>query len=174
MKNNYLFVMCGEAFSGKSTLSKMLSERYQAKNIGRDTIYFSLEKLFLFEETPDEDDPSLWGNLWPIAVQGAKNHLLAGNSVVFDDTCLFAKQREELRAMAESIDVKSVLIYINTSSEIRKARKAENKINKTRHDVPSGWLENDSAKFERPDQYENPIVYNETSSFEDLAGQIEK
>ena len=170
-KETYLIILCGQAFSGKSTLSKKLSEFYNAKIIGRDAVYFTLEELLAFENTPDEDDPSLWKNLWPIAIQGIKNQLLTGTSVIFDDTCLFFSQREELRIIAEQAGIKSVLVYLDIPVEIRKARKEENKITKHRHDVPSGWLDNDEKKFERPTDIENPIIYKNE---EDFGGIIEK
>lgn len=167
-KNQYLFILCGEAFSGKSTLSEKISEKYEAKIVGRDKVYFAVEDILALEGTPGADDADLWENLWPIAVQGAKNQLLLGHSVVFDDTCLFLNQREGLRSIARNVGVKCVLIYFEVPAETRKKRKEQNKISKIRHDVPSGWLEEDAKKFERPTEIENPIIYSENNTFDDL------
>jgi len=173
MNNAHLFILCGEAFSGKSTLSKTIAEKYNAKIIGRDSVYFVLNESLALEETPESDDPSLWSDLWPIAIQGVKNQLLLGNSVVFDDTVLFFKQREELRLIAEQCGVKCILIFLDISSKVRKARKEENKITKQRHDVPSAWLENDTKKMERPTEEELAIRYTEKNSIEDLLAEID-
>lgn len=167
--NQYLFVLCGEAFSGKSTLSKKISELYGAKIIGRDEIYFSLDKLLALEETPENDEENLWKNiLWPVAMQGVKNQLLLGHSVVFDDNCLFQQQRKQLYDIAYKMGIKHMLIYFDISAETIMNRKEQNKITMDRHDVPSSWIEEDSKQFERPNIEETPIVYKETDKIEDL------
>lgn len=172
--NQTLFIFCGEAFSGKSTLAKKLSEKYNTKLIGRDEMYFSIEKLLALEETPEKDDNSLWENMWPIIIQGVRNQLLLGNSVVIDDNCFFLRQRRDLYFIANEIGVKIILIYMDIPLEILKERKERNKILKNRHDVPSTWMENDSQKFERPVENENPIIFKHTDNFENLIEKIEK
>lgn len=168
MQNQILFILCGKAFSGKSTLAKKISETYKAKLIGRDEIYFTLERLLALENTPDNQDDELWKNLWPIAIQGVKNHLLLGQSVVFDDNCLHLYQRDELRSIAKEKGVRSILIYFDTPIETLKERKEKNKISKIRHDVPSAWLEDDSERFETPKENENPIIFTPNDTFNDL------
>lgn len=162
-----LFILCGEAFSGKSTLAKKISEKYGAKVVGRDEIYFATEKLLALENTPEQDDSNLWNSLWPLVVQGTKNQLLLENSVVIDDNCLYLKQRDELRSIAKETNAQTVLIYLDTSTETIKKRKEENKLTKIRHDVPSAWLKEDSQLFERPIKQENPIHYNPQVSLEE-------
>ena len=173
-KNQKLFIFCGEAFSGKSTLAKKLSEKYKAKLIGRDEIYFSIEQQLALEETPEEDDDFLWKNFWPIVIQGTKNQLLLGNSVVIDDNCFLVSQRKDLYKITQELGVDSILIYLDIPQEILKERKEKNKIEKTRHDVPSAWVESDALKFERPTQDENPIVVKHTDSFENLIKILEE
>lgn len=159
--------------SGKSTLSKKIAEYFDGKIIGRDEIYFATDKLLELEHTPDEDDHSLWNNMWPLVLQGTKNHLLLGNSVVIDDNCLYLKQRDELRAVAKEAGVQSILIFLDIPTEVLKQRKEENKISKARHDVPSKWLAEDSDLFERPAEAENPIVYKAEMSFEDFVSNLQ-
>lgn len=172
MKKQTLFILCGEAFSGKSTLAKKIADHYKSKIIGRDEIYFATEKILTLENTPSEDDESLWNNLWPIVLQGAKNHLLLGNSVVIDDNCLYLKQRDELRKIAKEIGVKTILVHLDMPKELLKERKQQNKISKTRHDVPSSWMDEDSQLFERPEQSENPVVYTQDDIFEILTTKL--
>lgn len=168
-----LFILCGEAFSGKSTLAKEIASKYEAKIIGRDEIYFATEKILALENTPEEDDDNLWNNLWPLVLQGSENQLSLGNSVVIDDNCFYLKQRDELRSIAKKADAEVVLIYLDTPQEVIKKRKEENKRNKTRHDVPSAWLEEDRHIFERPSEAEKPIVYNPGKAIEELLGGIQ-
>lgn len=166
MKTQTLFILCGEAFSGKSTLAHKIAEQCEAKIIGRDEIYFATEKILALENTPEDDDDSLWTNLWPLVLQGVKNQLLLGNSVVVDDNCLYIKQRDELRAIAQEIKVKHILIHLDISPEILKERKQQNKILKTRHDVPSAWLDKDAHLFEKPTEQEEPIIYKPETSLD--------
>ena len=168
MANKTLFILCGEAFSGKSTLAKEIASKYGAKIVGRDEIYFATEKILALENTSEEDDSGLWDSMWPLVLQGVKNQLLLGNSVVVDDNCLYLNQRDKLRFIATKLNTKHILIYLNVSSEIIRKRKKDNKLNKTRHDVPSAWLEEDSKLFERPNESENPILYNQNRNIEEL------
>jgi len=108
--------------------------------------------------------------------QGVKNHLMSGNSVVVDDNCLRSNHRKDLRSAADMIGVKSILIYLDLSFDVLKKRKENNKILKTRHDVPSAWMVEDSLVFERPTEEENPVLYTENISsakfFESLESQF--
>jgi predicted kinase len=171
-ENQYLFILCGEAFSGKSTISEKISEMHKATIIGRNKIYFALDSILALEDTPDEDDDELWESLWSVAVQGAKNQLLLGNSVVFDDNCFFLHQREELRSLAKSIGIKAILIYLDIPTDTLKKRKERNKIEKSRHDVPSSWLAEDAQKFERPTENENPLIFTENDSVDELLKKL--
>ena len=172
MNTQKLYILCGEAFSGKSTLSKKIAEHFDAKIVGRDEIYFAMEKILALESTPDEDDISLWKNMWMLVLQGVKNQLLLGNSVVIDDNCLYLKQRDQLRSIAKEVGVRSTLIFLDIPTEILKDRKEQNKISKTRHDVPSAWLTEDSELFEKPTEVENPTIYKPNTSFDDFVNKL--
>ena len=103
-------------------------------------------------------------------MQGSKNQLLLGNSVVIDDNCLYLRQRDELRLIAKGMGAEAILIYLDTPRELIKKRKEENKLAKTRHDVPSAWLEEDSQLFERPTQIEKYLSYKPGMVIEEQIG----
>jgi len=173
MKNPVLYIVCGKAFSGKSTLSKKIAEKSGAEIVGRDKIYFAIEKMLELENSPEEDDDKLWSkDLWPIAAQGVKNHLLLGRSVVFDDVCLRRWQRDELKGIASVANAETKLIYLDIPESVLRERKERNKTTKERHDVPSTWLEDDEKVFEKPEISENPLVVTDASKFEELLVQI--
>jgi predicted kinase len=123
MNKKILIILCGEAFSGKSTLSKTLTDKYGAKIVGIDEVYFATENILALESTPDEDDASLWKNLWAVVFQGVKNHLLLGNSVIVDDNCFRLSRRDQLRSLAQETNAKSILVYADTPPEVLKERK---------------------------------------------------
>ncbi|MBI4087110.1 AAA family ATPase [Candidatus Kaiserbacteria bacterium] len=172
--HNTLFILCGEAFSGKSTLADHIAKHYGAHIVGRDLIYFSLADALALEETPEEDDDAFWKNMWPIAMQGVRNLLLTGQSVVFDDNCLLFRQREELREIATACGARSVLIYLNVPADILKKRKDANKLTRERHDVPSAWLADDARLFERPEETEKILPYTPDEPAEMLWKRIEQ
>ncbi len=163
-----LFILCGEAFAGKSTMSKILSSSQNALIVGRDEIYFATENILALHNTPEEDDSNFWNALWPIVIQGVKNQLLLGKSVVVDDNCFYFAQRNELRVLAKNLGVKSILIYLDIPSEVLRKRKDENKITMIRHDIPSAILEKDTKPFERPTDEENPFIYKQEIALEDF------
>jgi predicted kinase len=159
-----LFILCAEAFSGKTTLAQKIAERYGAKIVGRDLIYFAIMGLL---ETDVQYDDTLWEkDLWPVAMHGVRNHLNTGVSVVFDDCSFLRKQRDELRSIARACGAHSVLIYLDVPQEVLKARKKQNKITKERHDVSSVSLEEDNTLFERPTEDEKPLRYLPDSDLE--------
>ena len=110
--------------------------------------------------------------MWMLVLQGVKNQLLLGNSVVIDDNCLYLKQRDQLRSIAKEVGVRSTLIFLDIPTEILKDRKEQNKISKTRHDVPSAWLTEDSELFEKPTEVENPTIYKPNTSFDDFVNKL--
>ncbi len=167
-----LFMLCGEAFSGKSSLSQKLSEAFNAHVVGRDMIYFSLKDSLALDSTPDEDDAELWNHFWSVAVQGISIHLSLGHSVVVDDNLLFRRQREELCKLGQKMESAVVLIYLNIPRPVLLSRKAQNQVTKERHDVPSAWLIEDANEFERPGEDENPIVVTEEMSWEEISERV--
>ena len=167
-----LYILCGEAFAGKSTLSKALSHSRSVSIVGRDAIYFATEKILALDTTPEEDDTRFWNDLWPIVMQGAKNQLILGNSVVIDDNCFYLRQRNELRNLAKELEVKSILIYLDVPSEVLRKRKDDNKITMARHDIPSAILEKDTKPFERPSEQEEPIIYTPDISVEEFVKSL--
>ena len=163
-----LFILCGEAFSGKSTLAKKLSKKFDAVIVGRDVAYFALDKILALEEAPEDLDDLIWKKLWPVAVIGARNHLLLGRSVVFDDTCIRRKERDDLRDMAKECGANCILLFLDTTQQTRKQRHEQNRISGHRHDVPSAWIRQDSEDFEKPGLDEEPVVVEENTEFEVL------
>ena len=172
MKSNKLYIICGLPFSGKSYISKELQRELGGRIVGRDAIYFDIGGEFMLEETPEEDDDFLWDALWPVAVQSAKNILLTGENVIFDDVCLQRARRDELREMAEKLGVESRLIFLDIPLEVTKERKFANKESKTRHDVPSAWLEADYIEFEPPEKDESPVIKKPEASLEEVLEKI--
>ena len=49
MKEQIIFILCGEAFSGKSTTAKELASKYGAKIVGIDEVYFAAENILALE-----------------------------------------------------------------------------------------------------------------------------
>lgn len=170
--NQTLYILCGEAFAGKSTMSKLIANSHKANIVGRDEVYFAAENILALKSTPEEDDTKFWNDLWPIVVQGVKNQLIVGKSVVVDDNCFYLAQRNELRSVAKDLGVRNVLIYLDIPSEELRRRKDENKITMVRHDIPSAILEKDTKPFERPTDQENPIIYRPEMSLEDFVKKL--
>jgi predicted kinase len=75
--------------------------------------------------------------------------------------------------VVEKANARSVLIHLDVPAEVLKERKKRNKELKTRHDVPSSWLEEDAADFERPTEAEDPIVYKPADTIDNLVKAIE-
>ena len=149
-----LYIMCGQAFSGKSTLAKEIAKYAGATLVSQDAIRFEKEKeVKLLGQKPD------YHEVLEISKQKIQEALRRGVSAVFDNTNAGFKHREEFRQIANECKARSVVVYLNTSDEELKKRQEANRITKERHDVNEEELQKVRDRFEAPTSNENVLVY---------------
>ena len=93
---NTLIVFCGSAGSGKSTLSKKITEEY-------DAIRLSFDELGYFQHK----------ELIPLIIQA----LQSNNNVVVDAVFSRISQRKLILDATKNIDCRRILIYMDTPLE---------------------------------------------------------
>lgn len=92
----YLFIFCGCAGAGKTTLSKEMADKYQA-------VRYSFDEMECLE----------YSELFPYIV----GSIFEGKNIVVDALFTRVSQRKLILDVTKDIDCKRILIYMNTPLE---------------------------------------------------------
>lgn len=148
--------MTGLPYSGKSTLTKELVKRFGFSVVSMDDI---MDKKGMDSATMVQED---WNTVYSEAYDNLKALLKEGKSVVVDCGNLSVHERTTPKNIAESLDVPSKLIYVNTTKEEILRRWKENQVTKQRGHLEVDGLNFAFKLFEEPTDAENPVLYNQS------------
>lgn len=150
----HLYLLCGLAFSGKSTLGARLAERTGATIVSLDEI--NAERgLDGGAGIPDAE----WLRTHHEALARLDALLAAGRSVVLDDTNCFRFLRDAYREVAARHQVSATVVVLDVPLDVVRARMRENERSGARAAVTDAVLEELVAKFEWPDEDEIVVTY---------------
>jgi predicted kinase len=147
-----LVLMCGMAFSGKSTFARALAAAIQATTISLDEIN-ERRGLWGGEGIPLEE----WQQTHEIATAEVRAGLGAGRTVVIDDTSSPRFLRDGWRSLAEQAGVGFALVYLDVDPDTIRRRRADNRISQGRRDVTDAVLEEHLTNFEPPEPDEAAV-----------------
>jgi predicted kinase len=153
-----LVLLCGTAFSGKSTIARSLAPRISATIVSLDEIN-ERRGLWGGDGIPVEE----WIRTHEIASAEVRELLDSGASAVVDDTSSPRFLRDGWRALAAESEARFVLVYLDVGHDEIRRRRAVNQVDPSRRDV--AVLEQHLADFEPPQQDENAV---RVQSVEDL------
>lgn len=163
-----LYLMCGYSFSGKTYLTKLLSDKTNAKTISLDKIN---EERGLDSNT--QIPVSEWENTHKIALERLNEYLIQGNSVIIDDTNPLLKLRDRFRKVGIQNNVETVVIYIDIPEKEIERRIEEAKNKKDRHLAPDEARKSLISMFEMPDpNVEKVYVYHFGDDFNNWVKEI--
>lgn len=149
-----LYIMCGPAFSGKSTLARKIAEHTGSKLVAFDTMWVEEDKT-----NPVPKDATGWRYIRDKAQKEILRLLKEGMSVVYDDNNPKRDHREELKRVAEAAGVEAFTVYLDTSLEVIREREKANRISQNRHDVEPENFEKVLSDMEPPSTDENVLVF---------------
>ena len=149
-----LYIMCGLAFSGKSTLARKIAERTDSKLVAFDKLWVEQDK-----QKPIPKGSEGWRYIRDLAKREILVSLQTGTSVVYDDNNPRKEHREELRSVAKNAGADTVVIYLDTSLDVIRAREKANRDSQDRHDVEQENFEKVMKDLEVPTIDENTIVF---------------
>lgn len=148
--------MTGLPYSGKSTLTKKLVNRFGFSVVSMDDI---MDEKGMDSATMVQED---WNTVYSEAYDKLKALLKEGKSVVLDCGNLPIHERTTPKYIAESLGVQCKLIYVNTTKEEIMRRWKENQVTKQRGHLEEDGLNFAFKLFEQPKKDENPILYNQS------------
>lgn len=161
-----LYIMCGLAFSGKSTLAKKIAEHTGSKLV-------SFDKLWIAEKVgsvPQGEEG--WRYIRGLAQEEILAALKSGNSVVYDENNAKKEHREELQEVAKSAGADSAVVHLDTSVNIIKLREETNNLLQNRHNVTPENFNKVLLDFEPPTPDENAMVYKPKTNLEEFLNSI--
>jgi predicted kinase len=171
-----LVLMCGTAFSGKSTFARALAAEIHGLIVSLDEIN-ERRGLWGGDGIPVEE----WQRTHQIATAEVRAHLLGAGAdsradaesgagaessarvgagarrVVVDDTSSLRFLRDGWRGLAAELGVGFALIYLDVDHATIRRRLAENRVGRGRRDVADVVLEEHLAGFEPPAEDERAV-----------------
>jgi predicted kinase len=124
--NPRLVVLCGTAYSGKSTLAADLVRQLDARIVSLDEIN-ERRGLWGGDGIPVEQ----WQATHAIAADEVRQHLTSGTSVILDDTSALRFLRDGWRALAASVGDAFHLVYLDVDHATIRRRQVANQTNRT-------------------------------------------
>ena len=149
-----LYLLCGMAFSGKSTLAAVLACHVGAEVVSLDEINLSRGHLGGLGIPTEE-----WARTHQEALREVERCLEAGRSVIVDDTNCFRFLRDNYRAIAGRHGARTTVIHLDCPLELLRERIRENDQTLSRTTVTEPVLLDLANKFEPPDADEHVIAF---------------
>lgn len=162
-----LYIMCGLAFSGKSTLAQKMAEHIGCPIIAFDKLWTEKDR-----EKSIPKDARGWRFIRRVAQERISRYLKVGTSVVYDDNNPKLEHRDELRRLAEGFGAKSVVVYLETPLTVVRAREKANKISQDRHEVEPKNFQKVLEDLEVPTKVERTLVFTPETDVEDFLEKL--
>ena len=154
MHEPHLIIMCGLAFSGKTTVARRIAAALDAVLISLDDINDERGLVGGDGSMTDED----WLETHALARQQTASFLAQNHTVVLDDTFSHKLLRDEARALAQTNNADFSLIFVETPQETIEARRAQNATTQARRSISDAVFRDHVARFQWPLDEEQPCV----------------
>src|SRR3990167_1792618 len=166
---NNLYIMCGLAFSGKSTIARIIAERTGSRIIAFDKLWVEKEK-----EQPITKGDKGWRFIRKVAQDEIANTLREGQSVVYDDNNVRFEHREQVREIARNLGANPIVIYLNTPMELIRERELANKTTGERHEVEPENFQKVVEQLEVPTANEDALEFTPDTDIEKFLSELPK
>jgi len=153
---NYMYVLSGVSFAGKSVLARQISEAKHIEIIDPDDIAHE-KGLGLHGEFLSD---AVWHVIHHEAENRARSLLYAGKSIVYDTTAFNKEQRDHLRKIASASGATPIVIIVSIAREEAFKRWQENNISKQRSVVHIEDFQMCTDAFTFPGDDEKYLVYH--------------
>ena len=151
-----IYILCGLAFSGKTTLAKALVQRLGLSRVSIDEINTArgvgLDNAWI--------SPEDWDLTYAESYRQLDEHLRAGHSVIYDAGNFNRAERDKARAIAACNDAGSLVIYVTTPEAVARARWQHNRFTHERNDIRDDYFEIGLQMFEPPTTGEHMLLYS--------------
>jgi adenylate kinase family enzyme len=152
-----IYIMCGLPFSGKSTLSKEISDYLAIPRISFDEEWQEEEKKN--GKIPGVDGIEQWKFVSQLCEQKVSESLKRGISVIYDNLGDNSTNRNHIKDLAQQNQSEAIIIYLDISKEEVIRRRELNLKSQERNQVSDENFDRAISSFEPPTETENIIKY---------------
>lgn len=144
------FLLCGLAFSGKTTLARAIAERLSLAYVSLDEINSERGVPTGGEGLPVKE----WEHSRAVAESRLTSAFASGRGAVLDDTGCFRWLRDGYRELAARFGFDTIVVFVDAPLDLIRARIAANLRQGTRAGITETVFSRHVAEFEppRPDE----------------------
>ncbi|MEH2007682.1 ATP-binding protein [Nostoc sp.] len=158
-----LYLLCGLAFSGKSTLAKAIVNYLNCAYVSLDDI--NKERGLGFGG--DGISVEKWENTHQIAIGLLDNLMQLEQDIILDDTNCFRWLRDRFREVAKRHNYKTKVIYLDVPLEEIYIRMQMNEQTKKRQGIKKEIFAELIQNFQLPEVDENILLFNNEYTIQD-------
>ena len=151
-----LYLLCGVAFSGKTTLARAIAEHAGLRVVSTDEIN-EVRGLAGGDGIPCRE----WEATHAIAGAWLADLMASGEDLLVDDTNCYRWIRDRFRRVADRHGYATRVIFFDVPLEEVHRRRRTNERTGERHRVVDPVFENHVADFELPGEDEDVLVFGE-------------
>jgi len=152
--------MCGLPFSGKSTLSRQISEYLKIPRISFDEVWVEVEVAL--GKIPGANSIEQWKYIINVCEQKVVDSLKSGQSVVYDNLGDRFEHRDRVARLATKNNAESLVIYLDVTKDEVISRRQQNLQSQERHQVSDENFNQALLVFEPPTDTEKVLAYKPT------------
>lgn len=172
--NTTLFLMLGFSGSGKTTIAKMISQELGIPRISSDGI-----RRKMFNRVEDVKNAKLNPHVFGALDYAAEANLQLGISVIYDANNNRIAERAKSRAIADSCNAKTIIVWVKTPLAIAKKRELGRRADPNHLHAPEDYHDRLAAALQEPLAHELVIIIDglapaaeQLKSFKQQLGQI--
>lgn len=163
MAKPVLYIFCGFPFSGKTSLTKQIANKFGITIIDIDEV----KRDHVSDVYDDNVTGEQWNKIFSDYFKRIKNVLGQGKSAISDNSSPTKEGRDELRALAKEENAQAKVVFLNTPADVVRQRWLANKKTMQRFDITEQTLEEALEDHEDPDRDENVILIDYRKSLEE-------
>jgi predicted kinase len=148
-----LFILCGLSFAGKTTIARAVAAATRSAVVSYDRLYATAERPAGLTGLDE------WRFVVGLVHDGTRAHLEAGRSVVVDNLNEDRVDRDALRAIADEVGVRSLVIHVDAPLDLILERRRANDASGGRGTTSDEQFEFVRSRFEPPAPPERFVVY---------------
>lgn len=157
-----LYLLCGLAFAGKSTLARAMAERLGCAVVAPDEIN-ARRGLWGGDGVPEEE----WARTHRLALDEVDAHLVRRvPGVVVDDTCCFRFLRDDYRRLAERRGYAVRVVVLPTPVAEIEQRMTASRRRRDRRGIDREVFDRHRREFEWPADDETPLTLDPAAGVE--------
>ncbi len=161
--SNYLYILCGLPFAGKSMLGRRMSQLLGYYLVQLDAINDELGIGIAGAPISPEE----WQAAYSEFHRRTARQLRQGKTVICDAASFTRAQRDVLRGLAAEAGAHASVIYVHASREVATARWWQNRQQPSRTDVRDENFAYVLDNFEPPASDEDVLLFDGSSSIDE-------